>query len=103
MFIEDIFIMSEVDGKFMLKIKEQPQTYGIIEKEISGSKYVYSITYYWNNVFQDKTYEDDVKAAKDKLKNILMQIYKQSQNFEKMKYIKSFEKYFENNRFISRR
>ena len=85
MFIDDIFVVTEDnDAKFVLKVKNQPETFGIIEKEYNKNhdKFMFSITYYWKKVFQDKLYADDIEEAKDKLKDALTQVINQSQNIK---------------------
>lgn len=93
MIVDDIFVANlEGDSKFILKVKDNPKIFGIIEKKYSPSrtKDLYSIKYYWNGVFQDKTYADDMDKAKEKLKRILKQVVDQTTN---MKYIQTYESY----------
>lgn len=88
--ISDIFI-ANLDGesKFILKVKEQPSTFGIIEPKHNKekTKSVFSIKYYWKNIYQGEVFEDTIEEAKEKLKDILTKIVKQN------KYVKTFEQF----------
>ncbi len=94
MIVDDIFV-ANLDGesKFILKIKNNPNIFGQIEKEYNKdkTKFTYSIKYYWNKVLQDKLYADDIDAAKEKLKNALRQVLKQTQN------VQTFEQFVNEN------
>ncbi|NPV13207.1 MAG: hypothetical protein HPY57_15680 [Ignavibacteria bacterium] len=96
MLVDDIFI-ANLDGEstFKLKVKDNPSVWGIIEKEYSKNlrKEVFAIKYYWNNVYQDTKYADDMEQAKEKLKRILKQVLDKITN---MKYIQTY-KNFNNN------
>ena len=82
---DDIFVANtEGESKFIIKIKTNPNIFGIIEKEYSKdkTKQVFSIKYYWNKVFQDELYADTLEQAESKLKNILRQALKQVNNIQ---------------------
>jgi len=93
MLVDDIFLV-DLDGEstFKLKVKDNPNVWGIIEKEYSKNQRneVFAIKYYWNNVYQGIKYADDMEQAKEKLKRILKQVLDQTTN---MKYIQTFEKF----------
>lgn len=79
MLIDDIFI-ADLDGEstFKLRVKNNPNIWGIIEKEYSKSrKEIYAIKYYWNKVYQDTKYADNMDEAKEKLKRILKKVVDQ--------------------------
>jgi hypothetical protein len=82
MIVDDIFIanLDQGDSKFILKVKDNPKIWGVIEKEYSKNrtKEIYTIKYYWNNVFQDEKYADNIEEAKEKLKTILKQVIEQT-------------------------
>jgi len=89
--IDDIFVANlEGESKFILTVKEQPNIFGVIEKEYNKerSKEIFSIKYYWNKVYQDTLYADTLEDAKDKLKDVLMKVMKQTKimTFEQFKY-----------------
>ena len=93
MIVDDIFIANlDGDSSFKLKVKDNPNIWGIIEKEYSKTtrKEIFAIKYYWNNVYQDTKYADDMDKAKEKLKRILKQVIDQTNN---MKYIQTYENF----------
>jgi hypothetical protein len=67
------------DDKYKMSIKGKKNIFGIIEKEYSEkrTKEIYSIKYFWNDIFQDKKYANDLEEAKEKLKHILLNVDKQ--------------------------
>lgn len=95
MITDDIFV-ANLDGesKTIIKVKKQPTTYGIIEKEYSDdkNKFVFSIIYYWNGIYQGKLYDDVLENAKTILKDVLRKVLKQTLQ------IKTFEQFNSENK-----
>ena len=90
MIIDGTFVWNQDgDNKYIMKDKDKPNIMGIIEKEYSESKEmeVWSIKYYWNKVFQEEAFADELEEAKKKLKDILGQVQNQT------KHIQTFESF----------
>jgi hypothetical protein len=94
MIVDDIFIanLDQGDAKFELKVKDNPNIWGVIEKDYNKNrtKEIFTIKYYWNNVFQDTKYADTIDEAKEKLKRILKQVIEQT---KQMTYIQTYENF----------
>jgi len=90
MIIDDIYVFNK-DGEdsFNMTVKNRPELFGTIKRDYSKDKseLVYSIKYFWNKVFQDEKFADDVEEAKEKLKDIL------SKADQQIKHIQTFENF----------
>jgi len=92
--IDDKYIFNqEGQDKWILSVKSNRNIFGVIEKEFTKtkSKSVFSIKYFWNKVFQDKLYADDIDQAKDKLIDVLNKAQNQ------VKHIQTFEGFLNEN------
>ena len=93
--IDDKYIFNqEGQDKWVLTVKSNTSIFGVIEKEYTKtkSKSVFSIKYFWNKVFQDKLYADDIEQAKDKLIDVLNKAENQ------VKHIQTFEGFINENK-----
>jgi len=85
MIVDDIFIANnEGDSKTILKVKKHPNIYGVIEKDYNKdrTKTIFTIKYFWNDVFQDEKFADTMDEAKMKLKDILSKVIQQTSHIQ---------------------
>lgn len=85
MLTDDVYIINKNgEDQYIMKIKNRVNAHVIIEKfyNENKTKSIYSIKYYYNNIFQNISYGDSLEIAKDKSKSILCKIENKIKSFK---------------------